>query len=381
MLKKISYFTISLLIILFLIYFYWNYKTDKIQLLIEKNKPFGLRFAIINDTNKDKLEFISQLIIYPKYKRIILYSLHTDATVKDKNLIKDLSPSSADFFEEFTEISNNNYIHLTKSNAEHLIDLFEGINFYIEDNVFLKDSLYQYPRGFHYFSGEQVMEYFTLQKIKESLTKEYSIIDKLYRQESILLNIFWQRSQIENKISNIKLYEFAKNLTKTNLSLEELSSIMKFIINPETHLQTLEVPLDLKNKNSKQIIEIKKDRASIQYKEYIARSEIKWVKPQIDDYSIQILNGTETSGLAKVIRESIQNLGPNILDVDNYKYKPLSNTMIIERSGNTYIAQKMMKLLNLNKDENRISFNRKASDIEISLLIGKDFSAKKLKLN
>ena len=55
--------------------------------------------------------------------------------------------------------------------------------------------------------------------------------------------------------------------------------------------------------------------------------------------------------------------------------------MIIERSGNTYIAQKMMKLLNLNKDENRISFNRKASDIEISLLIGKDFSAKKLKLN
>ncbi len=375
MIKKIVFFILFILILLSGFFTYLNLGVDQIQVLIQKNVPFSVRIAVLDDTQNDSLEFLAQFIVYPKYKHIILYALNTEANLNDK-LIQKLSPVDADNFEAYTQIENTHYIHLRRSQASRLLDLYQGMNFYLEDNVFLKNSQYQYPKGSHYFSGEQLFEYFINQTLKSEENREFSFMERLYRQESIFLDLFWQRQSTEVN-SNVKINNFAMRLIDTNFKFKELESLMKFILDSEVYLQTLEVPLQLLSKNGKQILKVNEERAPQVYKEFIARSQIKWLKPT-DNFSVQILNGTETSGLARIVRDALQNIGPNILDVDNYKYKPLMKTMLLECSGNTYIAQKMSQLLNMGR--NRVGFTRKASDIEISFLVGQDFSAKKLKL-
>ena len=56
--------------------------------------------------------------------------------------------------------------------------------------------------------------------------------------------------------------------------------------------------------------------------------------------------------------------------------KPVQKTVIIGMAGDTYPAFHLMKLLQL--DMERVSFHRKASDVDISLILGVDLDIKRL---
>ncbi len=375
----LRFFLILFVIFAFIlsVLFYWQLTANDIELLLTKEKVFGVRLALLDDEKDDSLEFLIQAIVFPEYKRVLLYFLNTDSYYGD-DLIRKLSPSSADLFHNYTAISSNDYIHIRCKDAKRLIDLLEGVVLFTEKDVFLEKAKYQYPQGIHHYSGEQVLEYILLkrQPEKRQSQKESSHVDRLFRQESMLLNLFWQRKAMAEHVSNDEMKNFIISLISTSLTNEELDSLLAYLLGEDIHLSTLEIPLELAAKQGKKITRVKESKVNL-FQNYLAKAKIGWAKPK-DDYAVQILNGTQVQGLARRAKYSLQNLGPRIFDTDNYEPKPLIHTLILVRLGDTLPAMRLMHLTNMKSS--RVIFARQASDVDLSLLLGTDFNAKKLVL-
>ena len=353
---------------------YWRFTANDVEILLQKDTPFAVRLALINEKKEASLTFLGQLIVFPKHKHIVLYCVNTDAHYR-KELIREMSPREADFFGNYSEIFSSNYIHITHSSGARLFDLLGGVTFFSEENLLLKKAVYQYPHGMHYYPGEHIFEYISNRRYKKNLSPENQYAGRLFRQESMLLNLFWNRKELASGINKSGLGPLAAGMISSGFSLAELSSLVDYILGENIHLNVLEIPLGLRRKKGRHFLYVKEKRAGQLFRNQLSRQKIRWLKSS-DDYALQILNGTNTQGLARRIKSSLQNLDVHITDVDNYEPKPLFRTMIIERSGDTLTAKHLMDLMGMSP--RRVSFYRKASDLDISLLVGRDFSLKKL---
>ncbi len=384
---RIMIFAIISPLILYI--FYWRLTANDIELRLQKDDPFAIRFVVTNDQENDELIFIGQIIIFPKYKRIVLYSVNSDA-YHNAEIIREKGLGSADMLESFSEFTNNNYIHIKSSQGSRLLDLMDGITFFSEKATIIGNAEYQYPRGMRYYPGEHIFEYLVKKEnpMKKSKKNHYTYRDRNnqkipaiirkakhhFRQESILLNLFWQRHILAENIEKNQLTALAMKLITTDFTSVELSSLLQYILKENVHLNVMEVPLEISQKRKgKQRLNIKDERAGQLFRDQISRYKIKWLKPDTD-FATQILNGTEIQGLARRVKFSLQNMGIRVTDVDNYEHKPLPQTNIVSRSGDTLMARHLMDTMNLSFQN--VSFYRKASDIEISLMLGQNFNRK-----
>ena len=94
-----------------------------------------------------------------------------------------------------------------------------------------------------------------------------------------------------------------------------------------------------------------------------------------DRFSMEVLNGTEVSRLANRVQQYMKDRGGQVLDADNYPYKPVHETVVLERSGNSFNAHKLLEMTGMKPD--RVYFRRQVTDVNISLVLGDDFDIKK----
>ena len=380
MLRRFLFIFIVLFAALISLFVYWRLTANDMSILLREGEPIAIRLALLDDKQglgKDSLEFLAQIIIFPKQKGLLLYCVNTDAHYNG-DLIRKMSPRSADHFGDYTELYSKDYIHIKRSQGERLLDILGGITFFVGETLFLKGTEYQYPNGVRYYPGEQIFEYmFSYQSVQKQSSAPKNPQERLLRQESMLLNLYWQRKILAAQLATQKLQSLALDLISSSLSQAELVSLMEYLLDEDIHLSVLELPLELRRYRGRNILSVKEERAAKFFRDRFAKAKIRWQKDQ-ENYALQILNGTPTPGLARRLKFSLQNLGPRIIDVDNYEPKPLLRTMLVERSGDTSIAKHLMELMYMNKE--RVSFRRKISDIELSLIIGNDFSLKKFQL-
>ena len=388
MLKRLSFVLAGLFVLLISLISYWRFNADDMSILLREKEPIAINLALFDDRyglRGDRLEFLAQMIVFPKEKGIILYCANSNAYHKGK-LIRKMNPRSADNFGDYTSLYSSEYIHIKASDGERLLDVLGGITFFVEETLFLKGAKYQYPSGVRYYPGEQVFEYMfrersNISQVSGTTIKQKSFQknpqERLFRQESMLLNLFWQRKDIAAQLGSSELKSFASKMISTSLSQKELYTLLNYILDEDINLKIFELPLEIGRRKGKKILQVKEERAEKLFRDQIAKAQISWKKSK-ENYSLQILNGTPLPGMARRLKFSLQNLGPNIIDVDNYEPKPLAQTMIVERSGDTAIARHLMELVYMKKE--RVSFNRQVSDIDLSLIIGNDFSLKRFQL-
>ena len=356
--------------------FYFQESMNSVEVMLNTEEPFGFRFSISDDTQNNTIQFLAQVVIFPKWNRIFVYCLNTDAYYKDKPIYK-MSPRLADRLESYTKIKNTAYIHVNRTNGIRILNLTDGITFFSEEPFFFSQTKFQYSRGFHYYEGEQVLEYMILREGYSSSSSGFpNELGRLFRQESMILNLFWQRKNLVAKMPP-KMKDFAGGLIDTNLNQEELKRLFSYIFLNEVHMKVLEVPLRAKKFGKKKRLLVKETRANDLFQNAMDEEFVGHSKPR-HGYSLQILNGTEVQGLARRIKFFFQNLDIRILDVDNYEPKPLRKTVLMGRSGDTFPAKYLMEITGMK--ESQVSFFRKPLGIDLTLLLGLDFNAKKLQL-
>jgi hypothetical protein len=359
---------------------YRQLTSNDLELKLASRDPFGIRLALLDDRNENRLECLAQVVIWPAEKRALLYFVNTHAHYEaDDGLIRQMSPRAADQFRNFTDVRNDYYITINRSQAVRLLDLLEGMTLIVDEDQVFPDSAFQYPRGVRFYPGEQILEYALIERASEKDPARFylNIIERLYRTESVLLNLYWRISEFRTLLAHRDLTSFAGSLPDSNLSSQELASLFNFLnLENEVHLSVLEVPMELAKQGREEILLVNPKRARIVYREF--EENLRTGRLTSDLFPLEVLNGTEVGGLARRVKQFLQDRGLQVLDADNYPYKPLAKSFIVGRSGDTFVATRLMEITGL--ERSRLVFRRAALDVDVTFIIGTDFDTKQLRL-
>ena len=364
--------------VLFGLYFIFKLTTaNEAETRLRADRPLGIRIALLDDSNKDSLEVLLQAIIFPKNRQVCFYFVNTDAFYADeKKPIREMRVGAADRFSSYTGVKSDYYIYLKKSAGARILDLMEGLPFFLEEPIIFENAEFQYPQGFLFFSGMQIMEYSLARRKVAKGDAVASGIDRLFRQESVLLSLFGQIAKYRDLMKAQSMGSIALSLLDTNLTLAELSSLADAL--SSMHANVLEVPLEAipspQSKDPK--LAVRTQGAKNLFNDFTDNLASNQLRK--NSFTLEVLNGTETKGMARRVKQYLQELGPMVLTTDNYDYKPLERTVILDRAGNTYHASVLAGKTGTPRSQ--IFFNRRAMQVNLTIIIGTDFKIKKLRL-
>lgn len=372
---------IAIAVPLLLMLCYWIYArltADSLELLLSSDEPLALRIALedSNAAGEDELAALAQIVIFPEYKRVLFYFVNTDAhATDDDSPLKKESARSADFFEILTGLDSKYSISIHRKQAAHAINLMGGLTLFLEEPYKFDSQKFSYPQGVRFMPGEQAME-FALSRITSQPDRDYLTgVDRLLRLESLLLNLLWIRSELAESVATPEVRGILKKKIKTSLTEEELTTLMEYLLDEDTEYGMMEVPLQIKHQGRKKWLEIKPRSGHSLFTSY--KEDLKGGQLRSDNFPVEVLNGTETPGLARRVKQFLQDRGLQVLDADNYAHKPHPNSVLVERSGDTFRANHLYKITGIEKK--RVVFHRGYLDVYGSFIIGNDFTTRQLK--
>ncbi len=94
---------------------------------------------------------------------------------------------------------------------------------------------------------------------------------------------------------------------------------------------------------------------------------------------IQVLNGCGVKGLARRISPALRAWGLDVRETKNAPHPDFERSSVIDRRGDMDVARALADSLGIDKSRVTSEFNPNLSDIDVSLIVGKDY--KRLKLN
>ncbi len=353
---------------------YRAYTSNDFEKRLSESDPIGIRVALVDETRENALEIVGQAILYPEHDRVLFYFLNTDAYFEgDKKTVSTESPRSADRFADYTGVDSDYTVTVSRKDLVRLVNLAGGLDMFLEDVFLIENSQFQYPRGVQFWPGEQVAEYALGRTKMEPDRVQFSGVERLLRIESVLLNFFWKKKAYLEKLSGPEIWRAAVALVDTNLSPSEARSVVDYLVRDDIHCSVLEVPLEVSTESGGPGLVVKEQRAKLLYNNF--RDNMVAGRLNSDQFPIEVLNGTETAQLANRVQQYMKDRGGQVLDAANYPYKPVYNTVVLERAGNSYYAHKLLDMTGMTPD--RVYFRRQTTDVSISLVLGDDFDIKK----
>lgn len=346
---------------------------------IQSGDAFNIRIAVIDDTSEEqKLDYLARLMLYPETNQAILYSVSTRARYNiEDEMIEAMNPFGADQFRSSTGESADYHLYFTRTGLARAIDLMNGMTLFLEEVNTFEDTQFQYPPGLQEVPGRQAVEFAVSDSIVEKGSEHLGHIDRLYRSQSLLLNLFWQYPQKAELLENDELFNAFHSFADTDMDAEELRSLFQYFAETEVQLVSLEVPLYLENAPNtyKKVLIVQEERAQSTFENYEKQLITGLYKEQ--SFPIDVENGTETGGLAGRVKKFLHGQGLDVLYADNFAYKPLQESVVIERSGSYPVARRIMEMTGRNPE--RVFFRRESLDIFATFAIGQDFRIKDLK--
>lgn len=320
--------------------------------------------------DQGRTELLAQLILYPEQKWAALYFINTDAHYPDST--KPISDQIfSDNFEKYSGLKSMYSVEFSRSGSARLIDLAEGLPMYLEAVQAFPNAQFQYPTGRSVFSGEQALEY-ALSRRLQAGQEHLNGLERTRRMQSIILSCFWNADKIAARIHAKELRELASTLVESDLTGPELLSLAAFL--SESKVSVLEVPLEV---GLDRKLTVKEKRARTVYGEF--SDNLRSGRLLKDPFSLEVLNGTEVGGLARRVKQFLQDRGILVLNADNYPIKPVPKSVILVRAGRSSLGTQLMEMTALPREN--VFFDRSTQDVDVTLLLGQDFDIKKLQVS
>jgi len=268
------------------------------------------------------------------------------------------------------------YIHLDTQDFLQVIDLLEGLEIFIPDSVDITqdDDHIRIPSGRQILDGDKILEYL-LYKNDEEREQD------LYNRRWAVLKAFIARlgghdvyfndpgfrklirdrfdtnldetalSRYVHLLAQSNQEEMVSQRTMGNLRTVETKSGQKRLLFPHFEGQLLKLGLQqiISNLESAQMI----------------REGGKSVK-------IEILNGTDQTGLARRSRDLFMNYGLEVSRIGNAQ-NSTDTTLIIDRKGNEAVAQEVAKIIRCENIITQIEASE-GGDVDVTVVLGRDFN-------
>jgi anionic cell wall polymer biosynthesis LytR-Cps2A-Psr (LCP) family protein len=334
---------------------------------------FGILLVCKEKINEkeDRVTFLSVAMIYPKTQRIGFVSFLPQTRMKpgEPTLEEKVNFSKpGDVAEEISSMLNITIPYYIKTDVDKLskvVDLIEGVPFFMWEPALVEGE--QIPLGEFILTGSMVRHI-----LSPPVKNETKPAMDLFRYYSLIYNVWNDRENKWNLLSDKRMFTFFSELVETNLSNSELYSLGKrFGLTEGWHLTSIEIPVKriengfLADLDSTALFlkNFKKDLAEHE-NPFIARMP-----------RMEIKNGTEVNNLAKKIQNSIGRKGIVVVEFSNANSHNYKNTILLDVAGNTYYYSSIAKTLNIGK---KYALINKSSFTDMTLILGKDYEKLKL---
>ncbi|MCE9499900.1 MAG: LytR C-terminal domain-containing protein, partial [Leptospira sp.] len=246
------------------------------------------------------------------------------------------------------------------------IDILGGIPVYLDNNSVISSEKFSRKYGENSMSGEEVADY--LKIADKNTPKEY--VERLGRQESVLLTFYDNLPSVKQAIRKEWL-SFLFGLIETNLAAEELYTLYDYVTSNHFIFSISELPGEPAEhpKSKKKFLQIKEDTAKTAFS--------RFEKNITSDYfldgetaRVEVLNGTDVTGLAKRVKSILNDKRFKVLSTDNGWLNNQKNTIVIDRSGNAEYSYRIAEALGSKKIRHNI---KKESGLDATVLVGEDF--------
>ncbi|MDV6237269.1 LCP family protein [Leptospira ellisii] len=367
------YIAAGILLFSALIFLISKFNRTGLEEKIAAGKPIYFLFHAVGDN--EEYEFGLLATLFPANNRCALYFIHPIASFDDPDDSLDLLKSSAksSVKSAVTDLigSKPNYtISISAGNWIRLVDLLGGLNVYMDHKTARNSPEYNREPGVYTMSGRDVYDYASTMEKKETL----DYLDRISRQESIVLTLYETLTQ-KKEFLTVPLLAFAHGLVETDLSKEDFLSLVKFVNSRRIQFGVGELPGEPQNdpKTKKPYLKTDIARARVAFRKF-SKDMNSDVFADAEFGRTEVLNGTEVAGLAKDVRGILSDKRIKVLAADNAWKKGFPKTVVIDRSGNTAIMDRISTVLEKAEVHHVL---RKDLGMDATVVVGSDYEPRK----
>jgi len=380
-----SIFLLGLIIIILaavIVFGYFQLRTDPLTEKLKQGADYAILFAVAGDkdygffevflyhpgTHKGAVIFIPGNVgtIIESLKRVdradVLYKAGKLEEFKRK--VEELIGIEIDFT-----------VDLNENGVKDLVDLLGGLELFIPNPVDLKfDNRHiLLPSGSVVLDGDKIVDFIAYE---DSLETE---IDLVARKQKFLQALLKRIGQREAFLLKPDPFKALKSIFISSFSARSLDSFVAEMKNFVSERLIFQRVLGSRRTVDQQVLlfphfegDLLKETVK-QTQETIAKLES--ISEEEMTITMEILNGTETNGLARRAANVFQSFGYDIAGISNADSNDYLKTIVIDRKGKLEGAQKAADLIRCSRVYSRFDESVDPT-IDVTLILGKDFDGR-----
>jgi len=286
--------------------------------------------------------------------------------------------------EKLMGIEINFSVVVTKENLVSIVDLIEGVEIFIPSPVSYREDgkVILFPSGITVLDGDKAGLYATYSLPDEDTDAE------AFRRHRFFLGLLNRQIQMNDKLENPTVAKMYYSFFRTSMNQRTLTELFKEFAHIDTNrVNILSVGGTLKEVSGQMLIIPRWDGI---VKE-VVRQTLGALTSEIEDnfidntLTVEVLNGTATTGLAGRTAEVLRSFGYDIISVGNADRSDYENTVIYHFFGDDAMTKAFADVINCtnivdesDSNENSGSDNLQSLEIraDLRLIIGRDFNGR-----
>ncbi|MDR2841822.1 MAG: LCP family protein [Spirochaetaceae bacterium] len=376
--------------------FFWAMDRDPLEYDLNDDRVLSTLFIIDNE-NKPLGTYL--FLYYAPLKRFAIFEISGDIglLIEDLNRVdridsvytsSNITPYVREI-EKIVAIKINYTIVLNLKNLASVVDILEGVSVFIPTKVeyFSSEDSVLFPAGLIKLDGNKAKEYITFNDPDVDMEPIHE------RNQRFFTGLIKRIGEKNNYLNNSQVFNTFAGSLDVNMNHKTLKRLLNALSVIDTdRMAVASVGGNYKNVSGKKLLIPYYDSTLI--KQVVSQTLTTLTQKNQGTrggervWTVEILNGTSTAGLANRTSELIRSFGYDVISVGNADNNNYAKTEIIDRSNTPDQGAEFGKILNctniVNESYPQSEFGSDAIlDItnyeykaDFTLIIGKDFNGR-----
>ena len=278
--------------------------------------------------------------------------------------------------EKLTGVDIPFYISCSLTDFVHLTDLIGGLSVFIPSSVDIESETYGrilLPSGSVLLDGDKVRKYLLYE---DEADAEGEPVTRKQKAVLAFLRGLYEHPEIFEK----EQFKVLSPLLRSNIAGEDFKQLLEYLSQTDSErLVPQRLTGAVRMVDSKELLFPFRDGQQI--KEIIGQTLAALASKEGTTlervYALEVLNGTDTNGLARTASELYQSFGYDVIRIGNAPQSGVEHTVLIDRIGNDAVAKivaQVVRCENIESVQVSNDHSDSESNVDFTLILGKDFN-------
>ena len=278
--------------------------------------------------------------------------------------------------EKLTGVDIPFYISCSLTDFVHLTDLIGGLSVFIPSSVDIESETYGrilLPSGSVLLDGDKVRKYLLYE---DEADAEGEPVTRKQKAVLAFLRGLYEHPEIFEK----EQFKVLSPLLRSNITGEDFKQLLEYLSQTDSErLVPQRLTGAVRMVDSKELLFPFRDGQQI--KEIIGQTLAALASKEGTTlervYALEVLNGTDTNGLARTASELYQSFVYDVIRVGNAPQSGVEHTVLIDRIGNEAVAKivaQVVRCENIESVQVSNDHSDSESNVDFTLILGKDFN-------